>query len=219
MKTQDKKLLNFAYLKSAKIAGLCGIFGPIICFVFISVAIFSAPWFDWNENYISDLGGLDGERPIYSARGTESILLNIGLIISGIMEIIFAFAVRKIKFLKTPLGRKGSKLLIIDMIAFTFVGIFPETTGLPHLITAGIFFLIIPFMLLIIGYEFRKSSKKKLGNFIIFLGIFSFCLLSLLLVPRPIGNNAIAEVIQAVIFSIFSIVFGYKMFKNEFFSI
>lgn len=204
------------HLISPKLAGLCGILGPIICLIFISIAILSAPWFSWIENYISDLGGLEGERPIYSVRGTESILLNIGLIISGIMGIIFAIGVRKIKLLNSPFGRIGSKLLLIDMIAFTFIGIFPQTTGLPHFITAIIFFFIIPFMLMFIGNKLRKTIEKKLGCFILLLSVISFFSLGLLIVSNPLGNKAIAEIIQALIFSIFSMALGYKLFFERF---
>ena len=73
----DNKNNCIILLTTPKIVGLCGILSPIIGFIFISIAIQSAPWFSWTENWISDLGGFEGDRPIYSAKGTESILLNI----------------------------------------------------------------------------------------------------------------------------------------------
>ncbi|MEE9152300.1 MAG: hypothetical protein V3U20_10790, partial [Thermoplasmata archaeon] len=70
---------------SLRTAGICGILSPLIAFTCIGLAILYSPWFSWTDNWLSDLGGFPGERPVWSAHGLSSILFNTGLIIAGIL--------------------------------------------------------------------------------------------------------------------------------------
>ncbi len=199
-----------------KVAGLCGILGPIIGFASIGLAVYCASWFSWTENWLSDLGGTPGERPIWSARGTASVIFNVGLLLAGILGIIFATAVRKIRMLDTPLGRIGTLLFLLDMFALCAIGIFPESTGTPHSVVSFIFFLLIPLSLLPIGSTIRKTSEKNLGLYVTLLGAMSLCLSPLLYISRPWGGNAIAEMFPCILTSMFSIVFGIGLLRDKF---
>ena len=199
-----------------KVTVLCGVFAPIVAFTCIGLAIYYSPWFTWTGNWLSDLGGISGEKPIWAARGVASVIFNFGLIITGIMGLMFASVVRKISILNTRLGRIGTLLLVIDISALTAIGIFPETTGYLHSLASIIFFSLIPLSLLPIGFVLRNSTEKLIGLFVILIGIISLCSLSLIFIPQPWGGNAIAEMFPIVSIAMFAIVMGISLLKGKF---
>jgi len=199
-----------------RIAGLCGVFAPIIAFTCIAIAIYYSTCFTWTGNWLSDLGGMAGEKPIWAARGIASVIFNVGLIITGIMGVVFATAIRRTRMLNTRLGRIGTLLLVLDMSALCAVGIFPETTGNLHALVSSIFFFLVVLSLLLIGTVMRKASEKTLGCFVTLLGAISLCSLPLLLIPQPWGSNAVAEMFSIVSIAVFAIVFGISLFKGKF---
>jgi hypothetical membrane protein len=121
-----------------------------------------------------------------------------------------------IHILNNNKGRIGVFLLILDMFALCFIGIFPETTGYLHTFVSVLFFFLIALSLLIIGNVLRKQSMGKLGKFIIILGLISFCSFPFFAIPRPWGNNAITELIPIISLSIFTILFGISLIKDKF---
>ena len=201
---------------SIKISALCGIIGPILGFIFILCSIFYSDWFYWTENWLSDLGGIPGNTSIWASRGISSVIFNIGLVISGLIGVIFANSLRKIHILNNSKGRIGVFLLILDMFTLSFVGIFPETTDYLHRFVSILFFFLIALSLLIIGNVLRKQSMEKFGKIIIILGLISFCSFPFFTIPRPWGNNAITELIPIISLSIFTILFGIELLKDKF---
>ena len=201
---------------SMRISGLCGIFGPIVGFICIAFAIYYSDWFNWTGNWLSDLGGMPGETPIWAARGVASVIFNSGLIVTGIIGVVFASAIRKIPMFNTRLGRIGTLLLILDMSALCAIGIFPETTGYLHALVSLIFFFLVALSLLVIGTVVRKSSRKTLGGSVTLLGAISLCSFPFLFIPRPWGSNAIIELFPIISISIFAIVFGIVLIKDNF---
>ncbi|MEW5759828.1 MAG: DUF998 domain-containing protein [Candidatus Thermoplasmatota archaeon] len=201
-------------LISPKIAGLCGLLAPIIAFTCIGIAIYYSPWFSWTENWLSDLGGKVGEKPIWSARGIASIIFNIGPIIAGAIGIFFALYIMKSNISNKRLGRLGSLILLLNMFALCAIGIFPETTGFPHGLASITFFFLAPLSLLLIGITLKKFNLNALGFITIILSIVSFIALPFLFVPRPFGSNAIVEMFPAVSMSAFAIIFGIRILKG-----
>ena len=196
--------------KLLKLAGFCGILSPIIAFTCIGFAIFYSPWFSWTENWLSDLGGMVGEKPIWAARGVASIIFNIGLILAGIFGMMFTFGFIKSGILTTNVGRLGASFLILCTCALCAIGIFPETTGSPHTVASVIFFFSVPLSLLFIGITIKKF-KKTLGLLVIILGVISLVISPFLLIPRPWGSNAIIEMVPSTMIAIFIVVFGIKL--------
>jgi len=196
-----------------KVSGLCGILGPVIAFTCVGVAVYYSPWFSWTENWLSDLGGTAGEKPIWAAHGIASVIFNVGLIITGIIGIVFAIGIRKSGMLNTHLGRLGTLFLLLNMSALCGVGIFPETTGYLHTLVSLVFFSLVPLSLLSIGTVVRKSSEKTLGWLTTPLGVISLCSFPVLFIPRPWGSNAVAEMVPSIAISIFSIMFSIRLLK------
>jgi hypothetical membrane protein len=201
---------------SIRISALCGILGPILGIIFIAYAIYLSDWFYWTDNWLSDLGGIPGNESIYASRGIISIIFNSGLIISGIIGLIFSNALKKVKKLNNRLGCIGVNFFIIDMFALCAIGILPETTGYLHTIISVIFFILITLSLLFIGISFWKSSEKMLGRFVTILGAITLCSFPFFMIPQPWGSNAIIEMIPIVSISIFTFVFGTLIYIDEF---
>lgn len=203
--------MNKNKMLSQRTAGLCGILAPIIGLTCIALAILLCPWFSWTENYLSDLGGFYGDRPIWAAHGTASILFNMGLILAGVLGVCFGLGLRKSQSFRTPLGNIGTLFLILDAAALMGIGIFPETTGPPHTFFSFAFFIMVGISLALVGTALIKTSERTLGWFTITLFIFGLVSVPLFITPQPVGNNAIAEMIPIISASIFSMVFGYRL--------
>lgn len=197
-----------------RMAGLFGVLSPVIAFTCIGLAISYSSWFTWTGNWLSDLGGKVGETPIWAARGISSILFNFGLIIAGILGILFVVGLIKSNMLGMGLGRLGSIILVLNMVALCAIGIFPETTGDPHTLVSLCFFFLVPLSLLSVGVKIRKSSENTLGLPIIVLGILSLAIFPFLFIPQPWGSNAIIEMFPSVAISIFAVIYGAKLFMQ-----
>jgi hypothetical membrane protein len=195
-----------------RIAGWCGIASPVVALACVFAAASISPWFSWTSNYISDLGGYPGERPIWSVHGAASVLLDVGLMVGGALGMMFASGLRGTKGLGTSCGRLGSFLFLIDMLAMTCVGIFPESTGGPHGVSAVAYFVLIPLSLFLMGISFRETSyDKRFGVMALLLGLVSFFSFPLFALPRPYRANAIVELVPSTCIAVFSIAFGYRL--------
>jgi hypothetical membrane protein len=191
---------------SPRIAGFCGIIAPITAFCFIGLAVLLSPWFSWTENWLSDLGGFSG--------GISSVIFNMGLIIAGFLGVIFTLGIRHTGILKNPSGNFGIFSLLITTVALIGIGVFPETTGTPHSVFSMLFFIGIGVSLFLIGVALFKLNEKKLGWFVFILLVFGMISIPLFLTPKPIGSNAIAEMIPIISASVFTIVFGHYLLKH-----
>lgn len=178
---------------------MCGVLTPVIVLTLILLAIYYSPWFSWTENALSDLG----------VQGTAAILFNSGLVVGGVLTIIFAIGLREILLNKT-LGRIGTLILILDAAILCAIGIFPETAGVIHLYVSVAFFVLLPISLFLIGVAMiEEPSERKLGLFTITAGIATAMVW--MLQWRAV---AIPEIIAALAASVWSIVLGIRLFMQ-----
>lgn len=215
----DKDALESKKRMILRLAGTCGILAPIIAFTCIGLSILYSPWFSWTDNWLSDLGGIPGEKSIWASRGIVSILFNFGLIVAGILGICFVIGLRKSDMLDTQLGRVGTVFLFLGACALIGIGIFPETTGVLHTYFSIASFFMVSFSLLFIGPALIGSSEKALGWFTIILLVIALVSVPLFLIPKPWGSNAVAEMFPIAAISIFALIFGIKMLKLAFISL
>ncbi|MCW4042093.1 MAG: DUF998 domain-containing protein [Candidatus Bathyarchaeota archaeon] len=222
------------------LAGICGVLYPIILIGASLLAVSMAPTFDWNANWLSDLGGQIPPAPdpwIYSIPGlitmpvfdrayvtTEATapIFNFGLMLTGFASLIFSIGLRK--SLLTPGGRLAALLLIVASIAMILVGIFLETAGIFHSAPAVIVFLFVPTAMCCIGVLMLESNKS-LGYLTFLLGIIAFYGITFLMTPlefavsimfgTPIYFRATPEIVNFIAVGIFTIIFGIKMFKGQ----
>jgi hypothetical membrane protein len=191
---------NVAWLK---ISGVCGILTPVVAFTFISLAIVYSPQFSWTGNALSDLGVQEG---------VTAILFNSGLIIGGILALVFVSGLFVLQ--KIILGRIGVFIFVLAALALMAVGIFPENVGPTHYYSSVALFLLLLVSMLVICATFLLTAKVKMGLFTFMAAV----VVSLAwIVQWTIGfgsNVAIPETLSALSASMWSIVLGFKMLRE-----
>ena len=199
-----------------RISGASGILTPIIAFLFISLAIYSAPEFSWTENALSDLGVI---------AGATAPLFNYGLIVSGLLGFIFSISlVRMMRFFNILSahgkphmiiyrGVGGSLLFSLACLALMAIGVFPESVSYAHFLASVAFFVLMLGALLLFGIGFLKLRQKPLAAFTLLLGAVGTVPWLLHFVIRYIPGVAIPELISAVAGGAWTAFFSYKMLK------
>jgi len=59
------------------------------------------------------------------------------------------------------LGKIGAFILVLDALALTAIGVFPENVRPAHLYASVTFFVLFPISLLFIGVALLQISQKK----------------------------------------------------------
>lgn len=186
-----------------KIAGASGILAPIIAFTCIFLAIAFYPQFSWTENALSDLG---------VEKGISTILFNSGLIIGGVLALIFAFGLFTL-LRDSILGKVGALLFILATMALTAIGVFPENIKPTHYLVSVAFFALSPIALLVITVAFMRMAKPKMGAFTFIIALTAA---AVWIIHWTVGfgsNVAIPEALSAIAASTWAIVLGCKMLK------
>ena len=182
-----------------RIAGLCGIVGPIISLSFIEIAIIYSPWFNWFRNALSDLG-------VHEAAS----IFNSSLIIGGILTAIFAIGLMPI-FRKQVLGFVGAFTLVLSSVSLCAIGIFPESAGRIHLYVSVAFIALLVISLFFIGVALvRKSSQRYFGFFSILAGFVAAAVWAI-----PHEGVAIPEITASVAGSVWAIVLSIKILQGR----
>jgi len=183
-----------------RVAGVSGILAPFVAFTCILLAIAYSPEFSWAENALSDLG---------VQQGVTAVLFNSGLIISGLLTLVFSLGLLLYPRGKI-LGKIGASILVLDALALTAIGVFPENVKPAHLYASVTFFVLFPISLLFIGVAFLQISQKSFGLF-----TFSAATVAALVWAIPHGGGiAIPETIAALSVSTWSIVLGFRLLKR-----
>jgi len=130
----------------ARIAGICGIFIPVVIFTCLGVALLFSPWFTWTHHALSDLGIVENSAAFF----------NYGMILGGILTFMFSLGLIKVLSKKT-----GAYLLALSAIALIGIGIFPETIATLHFVTSAAFFMLLTIALLIIGLTIHKNHFER----------------------------------------------------------
>jgi len=190
-----------------KIAGICGLLSTIILFLCIVLSVQLSPWFSWTENYLSEMAGSLGDRPIWAARGLSSIAWNFGIILAGLIGILFTIAIKKSQIFKTSWGSLTTLVLFVDMSALCGIGLFPITIGGMHTLNAVLFFALIPMLLFVIGYELNSLFGKR---WFWITNIFCCISVSSIFIFIFTGAKAIAEMVALCALFAFFIILSIK---------
>lgn len=186
-----------------RISRICGFITPILAYGFISLAIFNAPWFSWYKNALSDLG----------ARSPSDIYFNFGLILSGILEIIFSLGFYMV--VNGIIGKLSAIVLLVDSIALIGIGLFPETAGRIHFYFSVIFFLLYPISSLLFGLNLIVSRSDVVFGFLSIIMTF-ICFAIWFIVPwRSMGVTGVAipEFLSSLFGCIWMVYIAYRYLK------
>jgi len=177
-----------------RIAGVCGITSQLVGLIALLVVISSSPWFSWTENDISILG----------VEGSATALFNGGLILTGLLSLIFAIGLGW-SLLSSRLGQLGVVSLILGSIAISAVGIFPRSIDLPHDVASVAFFMFIILALLFIGVAAIIASQMRWGLLSLVAGVL---IIAFWLAPWPWSGGAIPQLLFCLPWSLWTIIFG-----------
>ncbi len=180
-----------------KIMTYCGLLAPIVAFtaIFTATTVHS-DWFTWSGHALSDLGAL-GTSPLW--------IYNLGLVLTGTLGVIFAL--RLVDYFDNNISKLGAVFFLVGIFNLSLVGTFPGGTE-PHMLVTSLFFGITTLGILIIGIR-ESIDRKQLGYLwilLIFIGITLTYLTS-----KWFTGAAIPEMVGAVAFSIFSLVYFGKI--------
>lgn len=140
-----------------RIAGICGIFLPVVIFSCIWVSIAVSPWFSWTRHALSDLGIVE----------QSAVFFNNGMILGGILAFIFSLGLMKVVS-----NRAGAYLLAGSSVALIGIGVFPETVMHLHFITSASFFALLILALFFIGLTLRQTTvERRMGMTALCFGI------------------------------------------------
>jgi len=181
-----------------RIAGVCGIASQVIGLTSLLTAVSMSPWFSWTENYLS----------VFGVKGSATTLFNSGLILTGILSLIFAIGLGKSLLSGRLLGLLGMVSLALGSAAFSAMGIFPRTTGILHNGASLSFFLLISLAIFLIGIRVITPSQKIWGalslTVVILMVVFQ-------IVPWPWSGEAIPQLLSILPWSLWTIAFGVKL--------
>jgi hypothetical membrane protein len=187
-----------------KISGTCGIITPSVAFSCILLAIAYAPHFSWTHNALSDLGVMPNPT---------SVLFNLGLIVSGILAIVFAFGLL-IFFNKTVSGRIGAIMFVLDCLALICIGIFPESAKPMHLYASVAFFAIFPLAMFLMTASFVLSSKHRMAVFTFSIAVFAAVVWAAEFLMHYVPGVAIPETLSALAACLWVAVLSFNMLRK-----
>jgi hypothetical membrane protein len=187
------------------IAGAFGLVAPFFVFACILLAVASWAQFNWATNALSDLG---------VQSGLTSILFNSGLIIGGLLYIVFAVGLY-VLIGHCFLGKVGSVLFAIACSALIAIGIFNESFSPIHYIVSVVFFVFLPISMLVLSGAFWIAQHYKIGVFTLLLGLAAAAPWVLQFAIRYVENVAIPEFVSGLLGAFWSIVLSYVMIRKS----
>lgn len=188
-----------------RVSGFFGIITPMIAFACILAATALAPSFSWTDNALSDLGVMPGPT---------AVLFNTGLIISGILTILFATGLY-LSFEKSALGRFGAMIFSLCAVALTSIGVFMENMRPMHVYASVAFFALFPVSMFVFTASFFLLAKPEKAVFTLAVALFAALVWVLEFVIRYVPGVAIPETLSALAASLWSAVLGFKMVSND----
>lgn len=186
-----------------KISGICGILSPIVAFGCILLSIAYAPDFSWMNSALSDLGIMPNPA---------AILFNSGLVVGGILAIVFAS--RLFSFLKGKVtGQVGIFLFLLDCLALIAIGIFSENFKPMHIYASVAFFALFPLSMFLLTAYFLLASRGRMAAFTFSVSVFAAASWIVEFWGRYAPGVAIPETLSAIAASVWVLVNSYLMLR------
>jgi len=183
-----------------RLAGICGILGSVLPLVMILSATFLSSWFRWDTNALSEMGVKE-----------ESWLFNRAVMISGVLNLIFAMGLRGYLSKKRS-AKAGVASIMLSCVFLALVGIFTLDYLVMHAIMAFGYFVLAPLGFLLVGLGTEKGRIRKLS---FACGIAA--LLAILVLPIMISalslkvGFAVPELAEALVISAWTIFISMKL--------
>ncbi len=176
-----------------------GLVTPIVAMVFIFSAVYvNRAWFSWQNDALSGLG---------SPGATDLWIYNLGLALTATLGVIFAL--RIFDYLENRVSKAGSIVFMVGIFCLGLVGVFHG--GHPqHQLATNLFFGLSTMGTFIVGIG-ESIEREPLGYLWIVLVVIGAVLAYL--TTQWFSGAAIPEMVGAVAYSIFSVVYFARIKK------
>ena len=184
-----------------QISGFAGIVAPVIAVSCIFVAIANYPLFVWTDNALSDLGVKEG---------LASLSFNSGLVIGGILALVFASGLVGL-FFESKMGKFGAVLFSASSLFLTCIGLFNESYGSIHLFVSVAFFTLMPVSMLFLMSAFALREEQATALFTLAVGLIAALVW---ICHWAIGFGigvAIPEILSGGTISTWTVVLGFRL--------
>ena len=140
----------------------------------------------------------------------SAVIFNNGMIIGGILCLIFSLGL-----LKLLSNKLGAYFFIISSLALIGVGLFPKTIFSLHYISSVVFFVFITLALLVLGITIKRNKIEK--NLAIITIVFACVAFSSIFTLQFFKGIAIPETIVFLPAFVWCMIYGLKMtISNQF---
>jgi len=187
-----------------RIVGFFGVVAPIVAFTCILLAIGYSPQFSWTENALSDLG---------IQEGLTAPLFNYGLIISGVMSLVFTIGIFALLQRKL-MGRVGVFTFLLATLALIAIGVFPENAKPMHYYASVSFFVLIPIAMLVLAWTFAQIGRVKTALYTLLTAVVAVAPWVLQFALNYVRGVAIPETVSALAASAWAMALGLTMLKK-----
>jgi hypothetical membrane protein len=195
---------KFKNVMLLRTSGICGFLAPVFAFALIFSAIASYPQFSLVDNALSDLGVV---------AGVTAVLFNSGLIIGGILCIIFATGL--FLFLKErAVGRIGAFVFVFASLALFAIGVFPENVRPVHYLVSVMFFMLLQISMLIIAGAFWLTDQVRMAVFTLLVAVAAAAPWVLYFSIHYVSGVAVPEAVSAFAGAVWVVVLSSKMLRQ-----
>jgi hypothetical membrane protein len=188
-----------------KIVGVAGLVAPPFVFTCIFTSIATWPHFSWVNNALSDLG---------VQNGATAIIFNTGLIVGGLLFIIFATGLFNIAS-KHVIGKAGTAIFVLACLMLIAIGVFNENLSPTHYLVSVGLFVFMPISMLTLTVAFWAEGKHRLSVFTFALAISAAAVWVLEFTIHYASGVAIPEFISGLAGAIWVMVISYIMLKQS----
>lgn len=189
----------------SRVSGFVGFVTPFFTIACIIAATVSWNEFSWTNNALSDLG---------VQSGVTALVFNGGLVISGLLYIVFAAGLYHYSGLHF-LGRAGTLILVWACFSLVAIGVFNEHFRPTHYIVSVSFFVSLPISMLVLVAAFWILGKRSLSVFTLCTGLAAAIPWILQFTFRYVQNVAIPEFVSGMAGFAWVIVVSYLMLKKN----
>ncbi|KXA95631.1 hypothetical protein AKJ65_01450 [candidate division MSBL1 archaeon SCGC-AAA259E19] len=130
------------------------------------------------------------------------------MILAGGLGIFFGFGL--VDYFKSRISRGGPLIFTFGMLLLVLVGWFESGTD-PHVTVSLLFFAVTTVGVLVVGIG-ETEQGEKLGFIILIIILLGA--VSAFLASRACSGAAIPEIIGAVVFGIFALIYSYKIWST-----
>ena len=178
-------------MDSRKLAAICGIVAPVVIIIAFGLTIAMTPGHDMQDDWIGDLGVVEA-----------GYIYTFGLILAGILTIIFSLELRK-KIMSGYLVFIGGILLI-------GIALVNKNYGEIHITISALFFVTM-----ILALALTAWPTKNIPTWMRIFSIFLAGLTIFFFVPEFDLGRGYRELFGVIIFMVYFIIFGIFLYTKK----